>query len=57
MEKYLNQLREQIPGIPIIVSGQMAQSQHKHLAHGIELKRSLAEVLEYVAGFQDIQPQ
>lgn len=51
MEKYLNHISEQIPGTPIIVSGQMAQYPHKNLANGIELKRSMTEVLEYVGSF------
>ncbi len=49
IEKYLNQLREQIPNISIIVSGQLAQNQQKHLSNGIQLKRSMSEVLEFAA--------
>jgi len=49
IEKYLNHLREQVPNISFIVSGQLAQNQQKHLSNGIQLKRSMSEVLEFAA--------
>lgn len=48
VERYLNQLRELVPNIPFIVSGQIAQASHKNIHQGIQIKRSLPEVLEFV---------
>jgi DNA-binding transcriptional MerR regulator len=48
LEKYLNLLREQISETPIIVSGQLALVQQKQLSKSIDLKRSMAEVMEYI---------
>lgn len=50
IEKYLNQLSEQVPDIPLVVSGQLAKSHQKHLSQEIQLKSSLPEVLEFVSG-------
>lgn len=49
IEKYLNHLRENVPVLPLLVSGQIAQSHHKNIDKTIQLKRSLPEVLEFVA--------
>lgn len=52
IEKYLNQLREALPEIPIIVSGQLAQSQQKRMNNGIQFKQSISEVMDYVASLR-----
>jgi len=52
MEKYLNQLRELVPNTPIIVSGQLAQTQQKRINTGISFKQSMSEVMEYVASLR-----
>jgi DNA-binding transcriptional MerR regulator len=52
IEKYLNHLREALPEIPIIVSGQLAQSQQKRMNNGIQFKQSIAEVMDYVASLR-----
>ena len=49
LEKYLNLLQEKVDQIPIVVSGQLAQIHHKQVSEGINFKRSIAEVLAYVA--------
>jgi len=49
IEKNLNHLRDQVPNISIIVSGQLAQNHQKPLTTGIQLKRSMSEVLEFAA--------
>ena len=49
LEKYLSQLRADTGEIPIIVSGQLAQSPGKHRVRGLQFKKSLPEVLEFVA--------
>lgn len=50
LEKYLNQLRDKISQVPIIVSGQLTQIHHKLVSPGIEFKRSMSEVLDYTSG-------
>ena len=49
MEKYLNQLRERVPQIPIIVSGQLAQGTPSKSFPGIDFKRSIIEVQDYIS--------
>lgn len=53
MEKYLNALKEQVPEIPFVVSGQYVQNLHKQPAKGIIFKKTLAEVQEFVASFRN----
>lgn len=53
MEKYLNTLKEQVPEIPFVVSGQYVQNLHKQPAKGIIFKKSLAEVHEFIASFRN----
>lgn len=48
-EKFLSQMSHQIPDIPLVVSGQLAQTQMRKIPPGIHFKRSLPEVMEYVA--------
>lgn len=51
LEKYLNRIREQVFEIPIVASGQLTQLHQKQIAGGIEFKRSMSEVLEFINGF------
>lgn len=52
MEKYLNSLREMVQDTPIIVSGQLAQSQQKRANSGIQYKQSMAEVMDYLSSLR-----
>lgn len=51
LEKYLNRIREQVVETPIVASGQLTQLHQKQIAEGIEFKRSMPEVLEFINGF------
>jgi MerR family transcriptional regulator, light-induced transcriptional regulator len=53
MEKYLNTLKEQVPEIPFVVSGQFVQNVHKTPSKGFIFKKSLAEVHDFVASFRN----
>lgn len=53
MEKYLNTLKEQVPEIPFVVSGQFVQNVHKAPSKGFIYKKSLAEVHDFVASFRN----
>jgi MerR family transcriptional regulator, light-induced transcriptional regulator len=49
-EKFLTQLTQQIPGFPLIVSGQLVvQNPLKKIPEKVILRRSLAEVMEFIA--------
>jgi DNA-binding transcriptional MerR regulator/methylmalonyl-CoA mutase cobalamin-binding subunit len=48
-EKFLNQLATKIKTTPIVVSGLVTQQYRKAPPQGIHLKKSLHEVMEYVA--------
>jgi DNA-binding transcriptional MerR regulator len=48
-EKFLLQMSSQIPEIPLVVSGQLAQTQMRKIPPGIHFKRSLPDVQEFVA--------
>ena len=47
-EKFLSQTSQRIPGIPLIISGQLARTQLRKVPSGVSFKRSLPEVLEFV---------
>jgi DNA-binding transcriptional MerR regulator len=47
-EKFMKQLHENLPGIPAIISGQLAQTYTKKIPAGIEFKKSMGEVLEFI---------
>jgi len=51
MEKYLNHLRAQTGSIPIYISGQLAQYHRIAAIKGLILKKSVEEVLSFIAGF------
>src|SRR5580692_5316602 len=48
-EKFVLQVNRSIPDTPLVVSGQLAQSQIRKASQGADLKRSLPEVLEFIA--------
>jgi DNA-binding transcriptional MerR regulator len=48
-EKFLSQTSQRIPGIPLVISGQLARTQMRKIPSGVNFKRSLPEVLEFVA--------
>ncbi len=48
-DKFLQQLQVRLAGFPVVISGQMAQACKKKMPANISLKKSLPEVLEYVA--------
>lgn len=52
MDKFLASLRDQVAGIPIIVSGHYVQNHHTVPPTGFQYKRTLAEVQEFVASFR-----
>ena len=47
-EKFMNQLREQLPAIPVVISGQLAQQYSRKIPAHVELKKSIGEVLEFI---------
>jgi DNA-binding transcriptional MerR regulator len=48
-DKFMNSLSCKVKGVPIVVSGQVTQQYRKSAPQGIQLKRSLSEVMEYIA--------
>ncbi|MDZ4072026.1 MAG: MerR family transcriptional regulator [Sediminibacterium sp.] len=50
-EKFLINAHNRMPDIPIIVSGLLTQTYKKRVPSNISFKRSLSEVMEYVATF------
>jgi len=48
-DKYLQRLQVRLTGYPVVISGQVAQAYKKKTPPDISLKRSLPEVLEYIA--------
>ena len=47
-EKFMQQLRDKMPGFPAVISGQMVQTYSKKIPAGIEFKRSIGEVFEFI---------
>ena len=47
-EKFLSQISHSIPGIPLVISGQLARTHPRKIPAGVDFRRSLAEVLEFV---------
>jgi methanogenic corrinoid protein MtbC1 len=47
--KFLSQVSKGIPHIPLVISGQLARTHFSKIPAGVNFKRSLAEVLEFVA--------
>lgn len=48
-EKYLHQVQEAVHGTPLIISGQLARNFSKKVPPGVQFKKSLSEVLEFIA--------
>lgn len=48
LEKFLSQVSKGIPHVPLVISGQLACTHSKKIPAGVNVKRSLAEVLEFV---------
>lgn len=48
-EKFLNKLTLRISSTPVIISGQVSQTYKKKTAANVHLKRSLHEVMEFIA--------
>jgi len=48
-EKFLSQINQHIPEVPLVISGQLARTHLRKIPSGINFKRSLPEVLEFVA--------
>jgi DNA-binding transcriptional MerR regulator len=49
LDKFLSDVQRLAPGIPFTVSGRLASLHHTRLPHGVHLKKSLPEVLEYIS--------
>ena len=49
LEKYLQQIHQRIPSIPLVISGKMAQSYTKKTPSNILLKRSFDELLSHTS--------
>ena len=48
-EKFLTQITQQIQGLPLVISGQLIQTLTKKIPDKVIFRRSLAEVMEFVA--------
>jgi len=48
-EKFLSQISQRIPDIPLVISGQLARNHLRKIPEGVNFKRTIAEVLEFVA--------
>jgi DNA-binding transcriptional MerR regulator len=49
-EKYLTKISQVLPSKQIVISGQLIQYYKKKIPNNVSLKRSLSEVIEFVAG-------
>lgn len=49
-ERFVHQVHQRIPTVPLVISGQLAQTHLKKIPAGVEFKKSIGEVLEYIAG-------
>lgn len=48
-DKFINNIKAQVPGIPIIISGKLTQLYKKKVPVNIYFKKSLKEVMEYIS--------
>lgn len=48
MDRFLAQTQQRLPGLPLIISGQLAHSQLKRIPPEVNFKHSLSEMLEFV---------
>ena len=49
LERFLAQIGQGIPDIPLVVSGQLARTQLRKVSAGVSFRRSIPEVLEFIA--------
>lgn len=49
-EKFLSQIGQRIPDVPLVISGQLARTHVRKIPPGVNFKRTIAEVLGFVAG-------
>ncbi len=49
LEKFVFQTGQRIPGIPLVISGQLACTQLRKVSAGVNFRRSVPEVMEFVA--------
>ncbi len=48
-EKFLINVHQKIPDLPVVISGLLTQNYKKQLPENISLKKSLAEVMDYIS--------
>jgi DNA-binding transcriptional MerR regulator len=48
-EKYLQQVHQSVHGTPLVISGQLARCSHRTPPEDVHFKKSLPEVLEFIA--------
>jgi DNA-binding transcriptional MerR regulator len=49
LEKFLFQVKQSFPDTPLVISGQLARAQLRKTYSGVNFRRSVAEVLEFVS--------
>jgi MerR family transcriptional regulator, light-induced transcriptional regulator len=49
LERFLAQIGQHVPEIPLVVSGQLARTQSRKVSAGVSFRRSIPEVLEFIA--------
>jgi DNA-binding transcriptional MerR regulator len=49
LERFLAQISQRIPDIPLVLSGQLANTQLRKVSAGVSFRRSIPEVLEFIA--------
>jgi hypothetical protein len=49
-EKFLSQIGQRIPDVPLVISGQLARTHVRKIPRSVNFKRTIAEVLAFVAG-------
>lgn len=49
-EKFLQQIHQRLPAIPVIISGKITQTHYKKIPHNIILKKSMVDLLTYISG-------
>jgi MerR family transcriptional regulator, light-induced transcriptional regulator len=48
-EKFLSQMNQNVTGVPLVISGQLARTQMRKIPAGVHFRRTLPEVLEFIA--------
>ncbi|MFT3825773.1 MAG: MerR family transcriptional regulator [Chitinophagaceae bacterium] len=49
IDRFLMHMQQRMPGVPLVISGQLAHSQLKRIPPEVNFKHSLSEMLEFVA--------